>query len=286
MNFALLAEIIADSVFDSLSLFPFLFVTYLVLEYIERHAKEKSLDLIGNAGKWGPFAGGLAGLVPQCGFAAAAANFYAVRAISTGTLLAVLLSTSDEMLPIMFSNSVPFSVMAKVLGLKLIVGISAGVLCDIFWRHPKAMVNVESLCEQDDCHCENGNIAKPALKHTLKITLFIFCVTLVLNWILAVFDGKFIRVLVFDNPILGPIIAAFVGLVPNCSSSVVITQLWVDGVINFGSLFSGVLAGGGVGLLVLFRVNRNRRDNFKIMALLYFSAAISGIFAELLHINL
>lgn len=279
-------EIILDGLSDSLSLFPFLLVTYLVLEYIEQHAGEKSLNLISNAGKLGPVIGGLSGIVPQCGFAAAAANFFAARAISAGTLLAVFLATSDEMLPILISNAVPVSVIAKILGIKLCVGIGVGLAADMFLHKKAEPVDVEPLCEQEDCHCNGGGILKPALYHAVKITLFVLFITWGLNALFAFAGDNFLQHAVFNQPVAGPLFAALVGLIPNCSASVAITQLWVDGVIGFGSLISGVLAGGGVGLLVLFRVNRNRWQNIRIMAVLYGTAVIVGILIELLQINL
>lgn len=286
MSAGIIREIIWDSLVDSANLFPFLLLTYLALEYLEQRAGNRPLNLIGNAGKWGPVIGGLSGIVPQCGFAAAAANFFAARAISTGTLLAVFLTTSDEMLPILISNAVPAAVICKILGIKLFIGVGAGLAVDTFLRKKMEIVDVESLCEREDCHCSGGEILKPALYHAVKITLFVLVITLGLN-AAVVFAGKdFLAHAGFVPPLAAPFVAALVGLIPNCSASVAVTQLWADGIIGFGSLMSGVLAGGGVGLLVLFRVNRNRRQNILIAAALYVIAVLSGILIEILQINL
>lgn len=286
MSAGIIREIIRDSLIDSANLFPFLLLTYLALEYLERRAGSRPLNLIGNAGKWGPFIGGLSGIVPQCGFAAAAANFFAARAISTGTLLAVFLTTSDEMLPILISNAVPAAVIAKILAIKLFIGVGAGLAVDTFLRKKTETVDVESLCEREDCHCSGGGILKPALYHAVKITLFVLIITLGLNAAVAFAGKDFLSRAEFVRPLAAPFVAALVGLIPNCSASVAVTQLWADGIIGFGSLMSGVLAGGGVGLLVLFRVNRNRRQNILIAAALYVIAVLSGILIEILQINL
>lgn len=279
-------EILLDGLLDSLNLFPFLLLTYIALEYIEQRAGEKPLNLISNAGKWGPVIGGLSGIVPQCGFAAAAANFFAAKAISVGTLLAVFLTTSDEMLPILISNAVPAAIIMKILGIKLCIGIAAGLVVDMALHKNAEAVDMEPLCEQEDCHCDGGGILKPAMYHAVKITLFVLVITLVLNAVIFLCGDDFFRHVGFNRPLLGPVVAAAVGLIPNCSASVAVTQLWVDEVISLGSLISGVLAGGGVGLLVLFRVNRNRRQNIKIAAVLYGIAVMAGFLIEFLQIKL
>lgn len=286
MSAGIIREIVWDSLIDSANLFPFLLLTYLALEYLEQRAGNRPLNLIGNAGKWGPFIGGLSGIVPQCGFAAAAANFFAARAISTGTLLAVFLTTSDEMLPILISNAVPAAVIAKILAIKLFIGVGAGLAVDTFLRKKTETVDVESLCEREDCRCSGSGILKPALYHAVKITLFVLVITLGLNAAVAFAGKDFLSRAEFVRPLAAPFVAALVGLIPNCSASVAVTQLWADGIIGFGSLMSGVLAGGGVGLLVLFRVNRNRRQNILIAAALYVIAVLSGILIEILQINL
>ena len=279
-------EIIEDSVIDSLELFPFLLVTYLLLEYFEHRSSKKSLNLIGKAGKSGPIAGALVGLIPQCGFAAVAANFYAARAISVGTLTAVFVATSDEMLPILISNAVAPQTILKILGLKLLFGIVIGLGLDAVWRRQAQAVNVEPLCEKEDCHCAGSGIVKPALYHSIKITLFVLIVTLFLNILLAYFGERFWHNIVFNRPIIGPMLAGIIGLIPNCSASVAITQLWIEGAINSGALIAGLSAGGGVGLLVLFRVNPDRKENIKIAIILYISAVLSGMLTEFLSVNL
>ncbi|MDO4184711.1 MAG: putative manganese transporter [Rhodospirillales bacterium] len=286
MNWSILGNIIVDSLKDSIMLFPFLLVTYILLEYWEHKNSGKSLDLIGKSGRLGAVIGGICGIIPQCGFAAAAANFYAARAISVGTLVAVFLTTSDEMLPIMISNAVEPIIIFKILGIKLILGVMIGMLCDAIWVQKNDTVNVEPLCEDADCHCAGEGILRPALFHAVKIMLFVLLVTLVLNTIMAVWGEQCLSELVLNRPVVGVIVSGLVGLVPNCSASVIITQLWLSGAMNFGAMLAGLLAGAGAGLLVLFKVNKNKKENFKIIAILYFSAVIAGILVNILQINL
>lgn len=282
----MIKEIIIDSLLDCVTLFPFLLATYLLLEFIEQKSTDKSLNLIRNTGRLGPVFGGLVGLIPQCGFAAAASNFYAARAISTGTLLAVFLTTSDEMLPILISNAVSPTVIVKLLLIKLVIGIGVGILYDLCQRQQGSVVDVEALCEQDDCHCESGSILRSAMYHAVKITAFILLVTLGLNTVMFLLGHQFLHDAVFEYGFLGPIIAALVGMLPNCTASVALTQLWIEGAINTGSLLAGLLSGGGVGLLVLFRVNPYHCESWKIAGVLYVVAVFFGILAEFLQINL
>ena len=278
--------ILIDSLKDSAVLFPFLLLTYIMLEYIESKSQNKSLNLIGNAGRLGPIFGAISGIVPQCGFAAAAANFYAARAISIGTLLAVFLATSDEMLPIMISNAVSPAVIMKVLGIKLILGMSIGIVCDVLLVKKTETVNVEPLCEDADCHCAGEGILRPALFHAVKITFFVLLVTLVLNAAMAIWGEHYLSEMMLNSPIAGAFVSGLVGLIPNCSASVVITQLWIDGAMGFGAMMSGLLVGAGAGLLVLFKVNKDKVENFKIVAILYVVAVVTGILIDVLQISL
>ena len=286
MNWTVIAEIIVDSFNDSISLLPFLWLTYIMLEYMEQKSGGKSLDLISRAGRLGPVLGAISGIVPQCGFAAAAANFYAARVISVGTLLAVFLATSDEMLPIMISNAVGLTVILKVLGIKLILGVCIGIVCDVLSAQKAEPVNIEPLCEDADCHCAGHGIVRPALYHAVKIILFVLLVTLALNTIMAIWGERHLREIMLNSHIAGAFISGLIGLVPNCSASVVITQLWIGGAMSFGAMMSGLLAGTGAGLLVLFKVNKAKIENLKIVVILYIVAVISGILIDVLQINL
>ena len=231
-------DALLDAVIDSLKILPFLFLTYLVMEYLESHTEDHVRDIVKRAGWMGPFWGGLLGAVPQCGFSAAASNLYAGRAISLGTLIAIFLSTSDEMLPIMISEAVPVNRMMKILLVKLIIGIITGFvidgICHLISSRKTGQPDdgedflIERLCEKEHCHCESGSIVISALKHTGNIILFVF-------------------------------------------------QMYLHGVLPASHLIAGLLDGAGVGVLILFRVNPDMKENAKIVVLLYILAVIFGL---------
>lgn len=275
---------IEHTMHHSIGLLPFLFVTYLVMEYIEHKAGKKAEQLVKKSGSFGPFIGGVLGIVPQCGFSAAASNLYAGRIITLGTLIAVFLSTSDEMLPILISAKVEPMVIMKILGMKVLIGIVAGFLVDfvLHKKHSKEPehLNIEHMCEHEHCHCEEGKIGKSAFVHTLQIFLFIVIITFVLNLLIEFVGEETLAGLLSGKPVIGPLIAGLVGLIPNCASSVVITQLYLEGMLGAGSMMAGLLVGAGVGVLVLFRVNDDIRENMKITALLYAIGIFAGIMIE------
>ena len=262
-------EILLDAVVDSLKLVPFLLITYLVMEYLEHKTSEKSKEKIKNSGKWGPVIGGILGAVPQCGFSVSATNLYVGRVISLGTLMAVYLSTSDEMIPVFLSEAVPTVVIFKVLIIKVIIGIIAGLGIDFIWsrKHPEK-IEITHMCEHDHCHCEEG-IVKSALKHTINITIFIFVINLILDGLFEMIGEDTISRLILNRPILGPAIAGLIGLIPNCAASVIIAELYASGMISAGTLIAGLLVGAGVALLVLFRENNKVTENLRIMLGLY-----------------
>ncbi len=272
-------DIIIDTLIDSIKLLPFLFVTYLILEYLEHKTGGKAQNIIKKSGKFGPAIGSLLGIVPQCGFSAAAANFYAGRVISLGTLIAIFLSTSDEMLPILISEAAPISLIGKVILIKFIIGMICGFIIDLFSKFYSKEKNmeeeIEHLCEHDHCDCEHG-VVKSAIKHSLNIFVFIIIVSFILNLLIHFIGEDTISSIFNSNKILGPILASFVGLIPNCASSVILTQLNLSGVIPLSTMISGLLVNAGLGLLVLFRVNNNIKENILITTLLYVIGVLSG----------
>ena len=276
-------EIIQDTIIDSVKLLPFLFITYLIMEYIEHKTNEKAKETIQKSGKFGPFFGSVLGIFPQCGFSVSATNLYAARVITLGTLIAVYLSTSDEMLPIFISESVPITTILKILGIKLVIGMVAGFLIDFALRiknkNKQEPEKIVDLCEKDHCHCEHG-IVKSALKHTLNIFLFIMIVTFVINIAMYFIGEETIAGFLQNKPILGPILAGLIGLIPNCVASVVITQMYLENVISAATMISGLLVGAGVGLAVLFKTNKGLKENLKITGLLYCVGVIAGILLE------
>lgn len=276
-------EILEDTFIDAVKIIPFLFLTYLAMEYLEHRTGEKTKKLIRRAGKFGPVFGGALGAVPQCGFSAAASNLYAGRVITVGTLIAIYLSTSDEMLPILISEKVNAAVILKILLAKAVIGILGGLVVDLFFRHFHAEAeheHIHDICEQENCHCEDG-IIKSAAKHTLQIIFFILVISLAINIVIHFVGEEVLAGFILNRPVLGPVLAGIVGLIPNCAASVVLTQLYLEGVLGVGSMMAGLLVGAGVGLLVLFRVNHNRAENLKITGILYLIGVIAGIIIEI-----
>ncbi|MBR6504245.1 MAG: arsenic efflux protein [Clostridia bacterium] len=273
-------EVLQETIVDGLKLIPFLFIAYLIMEFIEHKTSNKSKEFIKKSGKLGPVIGGVLGIFPQCGFSAIAANLYAGRIITIGTLIAVFLSTSDEMLPIMISEAVPVGTILRILGIKLAIGIIMGFVIDLIFRK-KEEQTIEHLCELEHCHCEEG-ILKSALIHTVKIFGFIFVISFLLNTIIHYVGRDTISNLILNKPILGPIISALVGIIPNCAASVILTELYLSNVISLGSMIAGLLIGAGVGILVLFKVNSNLKENLKILSILYIISVASGILIEII----
>lgn len=271
-------HVIEDTVIDTLKLLPFLFLAYLAMEYLEHHAGEKFQAWMGKAGWGGPVAGGLLGMVPQCGFAAAASNLYAGGIISLGTLLSVFLSASDEMLPILVSERAPVKLIGELLLLKAVIGIISGIIIDSVFSRKRERTSgaLHRFCEQEHCHCAEG-IWKSALSHTVRISLFIFAITFALNLSIYFMGENVLAGLILDRPVLGAVVAGLVGLIPNCAGSVVITQMYLEGAIGLGAAMAGLLTSTGVGLLVLFRVGHNRKDALRVLGMLYFIGVFSGI---------
>ncbi len=278
-------EVISDTFLDVIKLLPFLFLTYLAMEYLEHRAGEKTEALMRKAGHLGPVIGGALGVVPQCGFSAAASNLYAGRVITLGTLLAVYLSTSDEMLPVLISEHAPVGSIAGILLAKAGIGITAGLLIDMLLKkkggHDHAHgSHIHEICEHEHCRCEKG-IFRSALSHTVRIALFILLITFLLNLLLFFAGEEALANVILNRPVAGTLLAGLVGLIPNCAGSVVITQLYLEGIIGIGSAMAGLLTGSGVGLLVLFRVNHHKKENIRILGLLYGIGVLAGIVIEL-----
>lgn len=277
-------DILLDTVLDSLKLIPFLFVAFLIIEFIEHKLSNKNKQIISKAGKYGPLIGSLLGAVPQCGFSVMATNLYAIRIISLGTLISIYLSTSDEMIPILLSHRVDISLIIQILLLKVVIGMFCGFVIDFLLRKKKTNEKVSmnyEICDDEHCDCKNG-IFKSTCKHTLLTTLFIFLVSLTLNIIMEMIGTGVLSHLFLKNSIFGSLITSLIGLIPNCAASVIITELYLQEAISFGAMIGGLLTGSGVGLLVLFKVNKNVKDNFKIVGIVYLLGVISGIIIDII----
>ena len=280
-------DLLMDAIIDSAKILPFLFITYLIMEYIEHKMSEKSKTTIKKAGKWGPLLGSTVGIIPQCGFSASATNLYSARVISLGTLIAVYLSTSDEMIPIFISEKVPVLTLVKILAIKFIIGIIFGFIIDTILRlknKEKSEEKIEEICEHEHCHCEENGILKSAIKHTINILIYIFVITLIINFMVEWVGEDNIATFVGNHAILGPAISSLIGLIPNCAASVILTNLYIQNIISGASLVAGLLTGAGVGLIILFRTNKNIKENIAIVGLLYVIGVLSGIILQLIGI--
>lgn len=280
-------DVILDTLLDTAKLFPFLYLAYLLMEFLEHRSGDAAENWLRKSGKVGPLLGGALGVLPQCGFSAAATGLYAGRIITTGTLIAVYLSTSDEMLPILIGSGAPAGQILKLIGSKLLIGILAGLAVDgigALLRKKGAGEEqepmIEELCEREHCHC-GDHFALSALKHTLRITLFILLLSFALNTAIFLVGEERITGIFSDRLILANLLSALVGLIPNCAPSVILTGLYLDGILSPGAVLSGLLVNAGIGLLILFRVNRPVRDSVRIVAILLAVSLISGILIDL-----
>lgn len=264
---------------------PILYITYLLMELLEHKASEHVNRLISRSGKVAPLFGGLLGAIPQCGFSAAAAGLYAGRVISLGTLLAVFLSTSDEMVPVLLAGRMPPLSVLLLVGVKAFAAVLCGFAIDLIYRPTRTAGQVEELCEQDGCHCEGKSVFIAALWHALRVALFIFLASFLLHTAIELVGEERIAGLAFNIPVLGHLLAALIGLIPNCAASVVLTELYLGGAMSLGAMLSGLLVGAGVGVLVLFRANRHMKENCMILLMLYTIGAMLGMLFDLIGLG-
>lgn len=283
----ILEHTLEHTVADVIGLLPFLFVTYLLMELMEHYASSKFNKMIENSGKWGPFLGSVLGVMPQCGFSAAAASFFSARMIGVGTILAVFLSTSDEMLPILLSESVSIVRIVKILATKVVIACASGYLASFiyqqFLQKKDGEMDIHLVCEEEQCSCEDG-ILKSAVKHTVKIFIYIFIIAFVLNAVIEYVGEEALAQVCSNAPVAGQMVASLVGMIPNCASSVVITQLYLKGVISAGMMMSGLLVNAGIGSIVLFRLNRNVKQNVGILTAVYCFGVAWGILIDVFGI--
>lgn len=278
-------EILEHTIIDSIKLVPFLFITYIIMELIEHHAGEKTEKIIKKSGKFGPVIGALLGIVPQCGFSAIAANFYAARIITRGTLIAIFLSTSDEMLPILISEGAELGLILQILTIKVVIGMAIGIIIDIFNKNnnnKNKTEEIHKICEHEHCHCEEEGVVKSSIKHTAQIFIYIFIITLIINAIIHFIGEDNIANFIINIPVIGTLIAGLIGVIPNCASSIILTELYLEGIITLGPMIAGLLVNSGVGILILFKVNKNKKENLAILGILYIVGITAGIVLDLL----
>lgn len=267
-------EVIQDTLLDTIKLLPFLFVAFLIIEFIEHKLSNKQENIISKSGKLGPIVGALLGAVPQCGFSVLATNLYVTRIISLGSLISIYLSTSDELIPLMISHNAPITKILSIVLIKVVIGMISGFLIDLLIR--KTTKSDFVLCEDEDCDCDHS-IIKSSLIHTLKIAFFILIITFLINILFHYVDLSFLESALKNNKILTPFIASLIGLIPNCASSVMISELYLNNLISLGTTLSGLLTGSGVAIMVLVRKNKNISENLFVIGLIYFIGVIWGL---------
>ena len=277
-------DVILDGLIDTLKIVPYLFIAFLLLEYIEHKISNKDKKILSKNNRFGPLLGSLLGGLPQCGFSAIGANLYSRRVITVGTLIAIFLSTSDEMLPIMISQSVPLVEILKIIGIKVLVGIIFGYIIDLLLNGRKELKpsEIHKMCDEEHCHCEKDGILKSSIKHTLNIVLFILIVNIGINILIYFIGEETLSNFLNQGSVLSYFVASLIGLIPNCASSVIITQVYLLKLISFGTLLSGLLTGSGIGILLLFKTNNNLKENIRIVLTIYLIGVLIGALADLI----
>ena len=277
-------DVILDTFIDGVKLLPFLFITFLLMELIEHKFGDKLNNKLSKVNKFGPILGSILGIVPQCGISASATNLYITRVITYGTLISVYLSTSDEMLPILISEKADPVLIFKLLFIKLICGMFFGFLIDLIFRK-KNHEDIKDFCDIEDCDCDHG-ILKSSIIHTLKTFLYIIVISFILNIVLHYFGESFLEDLLMKNNPFAIIITAVIGLIPNCSTSILLTELYLKDLISVGKLIGGLLVNSGVGLLILIRYNKNSKENLKTIIILLLIGIIVGFIFDIFKITL
>ena len=301
----LLLHVLEHSLEDTIKLVPFLFVTYLAMEALEHSAGEHVQAVVERSGKAGPVVGSLLGALPQCGFSAMAATLYAGRVVTVGTLVAVILSTSDEMVPVFLAHQEPPAHLLAIMAVKIVVGVAVGFAVDAALRAARragdGRVHIHELCERAHCHCDDepadhghghGHdhshahgrwaIVRSAAVHTAQVGVWILAITFAFGLLIELVGTEALAAALANHPVRATFVAALVGLIPNCGASVAITELYLEGVLTTGPMLAGLLASGGVGLLVLWRTNASARQNVAITGFVYAVAVAVGlVFAAL-----
>lgn len=276
---------------DTWMMFPFLLITYMILEVFERRNNNRDEKIFFGLQKYGPLVGAIVGLLPQCGFSILAAMLFVQRNITLGSLLAVMIATSDEAIPILLSNPSLYSTLGLLLVLKFVIAVVIGYFVDhVLYRHQKVVYfeDMEEEPEQEDSDEEEGGSACPccypeypiyisALIRSLKIFVFIFATSFVLTLLIEWIGEENLSTILLSKSFLQPILAAIFGFIPNCAATVVLSQLYMTGQLQFGSLLAGLITNAGLGLVVLIRYNENKKMVFRIIAILLIVAVLFGM---------
>lgn len=275
-------DIVLDTCMDAIKILPFLFLTFLLVEYLEHKIKNKNQDWIQKAGKFGPIIGSSLGIAPQCGFSIVATNLYITRIVSLGTLIAIYLSTSDEMLPILLAQKTDFKIIIAILFFKWMIGICIGMGIDFCLRKRKREEVQYALCEHDHCHCERESVLLSSWKHTMSTFFYLGIITFIVNVLFTYYGEEIFEKLFLKGSIFSPFLSSLLGLIPSCGASIMLTELYLEGAITFSSCIAGLLTGSGTAFLVLFKNNKNIKENIFILAIVYGAGAGIGFILEIL----
>ena len=280
-------EIILETILDTIKSLPFLFIAFLILEFIEHKMNSNSKKILTKNKKYGPILGSFLGAFPQCGFGAMATNLYSKRVITIGTLFAVYLSTSDEMLPLLIANSVNYSTILKIISIKVLIALLIGIVIDVIFKKKEQIeiAEIHDMCHDEDCHCEKG-IFKSSIKHTINIAFFLLIIALFINIIIFNVGEDNIKLFLSHKNYFSYFLSSLIGLIPNCASSVIITELYLNNILSLGNMFSGLLTGAGISLVLLFKTNKNIKENICILLGLYFIGVVCGIIIDALGLVL
>lgn len=277
-----MSDSIIDAFIDTIKIIPYLFVAFLILEFLEHKLSHKNEAFLRKNKKYGPIIGGILGGLPQCGFSTMASSLFSSKVITMGTVVAVFLSTSDEMLPIMVSESVSITSILTIIGFKVLIGIVVGLVVDFIFKKKYEKEHIHDLCSRDHCDCEHDGLFKSSLKHTIKISFFILIANVFINLIIFLIGEEVLKQFLEGGNIFTYFISSLIGLIPNCASSVIITELYLSNLISIGTLFSGLLTGSGIGLLLLFKNNDNKLENFTILGIVYFIGVFVGLLVDII----
>ncbi len=283
----LFLDVFKDSAVDCVKMLPFLFLAFYLLEVVEQHASDQMTVMLGRSGGLGPLIGSLLGSVPQCGFSIMASDFFASGVISMGTLLAVYLSTSDEAIIILLTDPEHAKDILFLVLTKIIIGTVGGYIVlfverRFFKRDPvkarKAAEIIRRRTGSDAAAVKPGfrDLLIPAWNHTKEVFVYLFIFTFLIGFMMEAFGNSVIESIFLSGSAFQPLIASVIGLIPNCAASIMLTQLYMDGVLSFGSAVAGLCSSAGLGLLVLFRMNRSMKENVTVLAFLVVIAVTAG----------
>lgn len=276
-------EIIVDAVWDSIRMFPFLLGAFCIIEFLEKYSTEQRDHMLMRFQKAGPVIGSAFGCIPQCGFSVVAANLYSGGIISLGTLLAVFMSTSDEAVLIMLGHPDSGNMILRLIFTKVLIAVIAGYIADLLFAHKtEKKKRAGDLCVRSHCGCEGEHgIIRPAFHHSVRLLGYILLFTICINLGIEGIGRKTLETAVLGGSFFQPFLTALIGLIPNCASSVLLTELYMQGILSFASTVSGLCASAGIGLAVLFKVNRPLKETWKIVGILYSAAVLSGMLLNL-----